>query len=79
MKLDADQPFDLLRFLADIDAVQDHPAGIDGAEGLDHLQGGRFPRPVGTEDAENLLSLHVKADLVNGMEIVVAFGKIADF
>ena len=76
LELDPDAGLHPARILADVDAVHDRAAGVDGAHPLDHLQGRRLARPVGAEDPEHLALGDLEADPVHGLERAVALPQV---
>ena len=67
---------DLLGLVEDVEAVDARPAaGRREVAGQD-LERGRFPRPIGTEESDDLPLLHLKTDPIDGPDRAVNLGQI---
>ncbi len=79
LELDADPGVDGALVALDFQAGEVGRAAIGVAQAFEHLQGGRFARAVGTEDAEDFAALDGEGDAVDGDFGAVGFVEVARF
>src|SRR5512143_3422704 len=78
LELDADTLLDRLQIPPDIETEDFHGAGVLRAQALEHLDGGRLARPIGTEHPEDLTPRDLEGDPVDGFDVAVVLLEVGN-
>ena len=62
-----------------VEAEDTNPAAVRLAKAFGALHGRRFPRSVGSEQAEDLTLFHLQGDIVYSDNVAIGFMKVIDF